>query len=234
MRQILKVMVLAGISILIVSGYAAAARNTDIYRGELTSGSAKVGNLGSNELWLLYGEKGSRIVISTVVDKGKAPPEIYLYPQGRSTYEMHSDAVSDRSQVLDYKLDSSGKYVVLIHPCDALEEASYQIAYTTLAPDDSYTIQPDDPNGDLIREKDLDTSGSGKFFTDRSGGFVTASILFDLATFGYGPVLFTLFTGLNGIFGGAVALNNRIEVASRTFEEPAAQCNIVVASVGTP
>ncbi len=234
MRHILKAIVLAGLSILIVSGYAAAAGNMNIYKGELTSGGAKVGSLGSNELWLLYGEKGTRIVISTVVDKGKAPPEIYLYPQGGSTYEMHSDLVSDRSQVLDYKLDSSGKYVVLIHPCDTQEEAGYQVAYTTLAPDDSYTIRPDDPNGDLIREKNLDTSGSGKFFMDRSGGFVPASILFDLATFGYGPVLFTLYTGLNGVFGGAVDLNNRIEVASRTIEEPAAQCNIVIAGIGTP
>ena len=233
MRQILKALALAGISILIISGYSAAAQNSNIYKGELTSGSAKIGSLGSNELWLLYGEKGSRIVISTVVDKGNAPPEIYLYPQGGSKYEMHSDAVSQRYQVLDYKLDSAGKYVVLIHPCGPAEEARYQVAYTTLAPGDSYTIQPDAPDGNLIRENSPDKPGTSKIIMDRSGGIVPGSILLNLVTFGVGPIVFTALEGLSVAFTGAVDLNNRVEVASRAIEEPAGQCSIMIASVGT-
>ena len=73
---ILKAVVLAGIGILIFSGYAAAPQNINIYKGELTSGSTKVGNLSSNEMWLLYGEKDSHVVISTqALDQGKRKRE---------------------------------------------------------------------------------------------------------------------------------------------------------------
>jgi hypothetical protein len=226
----LKVMVLAGISILIVTGYAAAAQNTNIYKGELTSGSAKVGNLGSNELWLIYGEKGTRIVISTVVDKGKAPPQIYLYPPEGSKYEVHSDVVSDRSQVLDHNLDSTGKYEVLIRPCDPEQNISYQVAYQALAPGDSYTIQPDDPKGNLIGVKNLDKSETGNFLFSKT---IPATIVLSLATFGFGPLIFALFTGVDEAAGGAVALNNRVEVASRVIEEPAGQCSTIIAMVGS-
>jgi hypothetical protein len=229
--QVLIAMVLAGVSILILFDYTASAQDVNIYRGELSSGSAKVGNLSSNELWLLYGEKGNRIVISTVVDKGTSPPEIYLYPPEGRKYEIHSEVVSNRSQVLEYKLDYNGKYEIIIHPCDLQEKTRYQVAYTTLTPGSSYTIQPDDPNGNLIVQKNLDKSKASKISISRSGGLVPVSILLDLATFGFGPVLFNAIEGLDSAFVGAVDLNNRVEVASRTIEEPAGQCNIMVSSV---
>jgi hypothetical protein len=226
--RILEVLVIA---VLILSGYTASAQELNVYKGELTSGSVKTGSLSSNELWILYGEKGSRVVISTVVDMGSAPPEIYLYPPGSSKSEAHSDLADERSQVLDYKLDSAGKFEVLIHPCDAQEKTGYKIAYATIDPGDSYTIRPDDPNGNLIVEKNLD-SQSSKIIMDRSGGIAPASILLNLVTFGTGPVVFYIISGLDEVFVGAENLNNRVEVASRVIEKPAEQCNIKIAGIG--
>lgn len=227
--SLLKAMVFVCIGMMIFPGYAAAQ---DVYKGELLSGSAKVGNLSSNEIWLFHGEKGSRVVISTAVDQGKAPPEIYLYPPEDTEYEAHSGTISDRSQVLDHKLDSFGKYVVVIHPCDPQDKSSYQIAYTTLAPGDSYAIHPDDPNGKLISENPYKPE-SDRLFIDKSGGIAPASILFDLVTFGVGPILFTAFTGVDRAVGGAADINDRIEVASRNIEEPAGQCDTTITGIGS-
>jgi hypothetical protein len=233
MKRLIRILEVMVFAVLIFSGYAAAAQNMNVYKGELIRDSAKAGNLGSNELWLLYGEKGTHMVITTVVDKGNAPPEIYLYPPGGGKSEMHSDMVSDRSQVLDYKLNSTGKYEVLIRPCDQQEKTGYRVAYTTLAPGNSYTIQPDDPNGNLIVQENPDKSGSSKIIISRSGGLVPASILLDMVTFGTGPILFALFTGIDGAFVGTVDLNNRIEVASRAIDEPTGQCNIMVSGIAS-
>jgi hypothetical protein len=228
---ILKMMALAAIGILIFAGYAAA--NPNVYKGELMRDRAKDGTLSSNEIWLFYGVKDSRVVISTTVDNGKAPPEIYLYPPDSSTYKVHSDVVSDHDQVLDYQIKSDGKYVVLIHPCDQQDKSSYKIAYTTIDPGETYTINPNAPKGDLIKVTNINEMNSDKFFIDKSGGLVPASIVFDLVTFGVGPALFTVFTGLDRVAVSIEEHNDRIEVESRYLEKPAGQCNVSLARNGS-
>jgi hypothetical protein len=227
--RILKVMLLVGLSLLFFSGYSTAADSKDMYKGELVSGLTKAGNLGSDELWIFHGQKGSHIVISAAVDDGKTPPEIYLYPPENREYVDHSKVVSTRSQVLDYKLDADGRYTVLIHPCTAQDKTSYRIAYSVLDPGDSYTVQPND-HGNLLKVTSArDRSGRG--FVDNSHGLIPASIVFDVATFGVGPIIFDAFTAVVQAIVGTQRIDDRIAMASRNLDQPPEQCSVSYARV---
>jgi hypothetical protein len=222
-----KMILFMGIGMMVLSGCATAPLN--VYKGSLVSGRTQAGALNSNEIWLLHGEKGSRVVISDAVADGKIPPKIYLYPPESSKYEVRSYEVSDRSQVLDYELESSGDYVVLVHQSEPQNVSNYKIAFTALTQDGPYTIEPDDPDGNLIKDETLKDSKSKQLFISRSGGLVPVVILFDLVTFGYGPYFFTAFSGADKVVGDAIELHNRIETVTRNIENPVDHSNIMFA-----
>jgi len=217
----MKAMLLIGVSLLVFSGVPAAAVHKDMYQGELTSGNTDTGRLESDEIWMFHGNKDGHIVITTAANQGIAPPEIFLYPPDGRQYEAHSRIISSRSQVLDYRLEESGRYEVLVHPCATGDPSSYRIAYSLLNPGDVYRINPDNPDN-LLNVYTRDH----KMFVDRSDGLLPASIVFDVATFGIGPIIFDAFTVLDRVIVGAERYDDRVVIASRSLDLPQAQCEI--------
>jgi hypothetical protein len=218
--QTLKIMLLIVVSLVSFSGYSVAADDKDEYQGELLSGYTEKGKLSSDELWLFHGKKDDRIVITTAAENGRVPPEIYLYPPDESRYEVRSD-ISGNTQVLDYQLERSGRYAVMVHPYSAGDNSSYRIAYSILDQGDQYTINPDDPENLLTVTTPDDRSG--KMFVDRSHGFLPATIVFDLATFGVGPIIYTGLSAVNQAVVGGIRLNDRIHMESLDLEAPPAR-----------
>ncbi len=220
----LKVILLIGCLSVALPVYPAAADNRhNNYKGELASGYTHDGKLGSDELWMFHGKKDGHIVIATAVDKGKTPPGVFLYPPEKSGYEVRSDQVSDRLQVLDYKLEEPGRFAVLIHPCGAGDKSSYRIAYSILNSGDQYTINPDDPEDLLTVTTPEDRSD--KFFVDRSHGLLPGAVVFNVVTFGVGPVISTGLSAVNQVVVGVERLNDRSYMESLDLNAPPAMCS---------
>ena len=124
------------------------------YKGDLMSNKVHINSLASNDVWLLHGEQGSRVVITDAVEAGHVPPDIYLYPPGGTAYEARSDPGSGRYRVIDRNLEFTGDYVVLIHNNDNNDPSKtldYELTYTTFPANGSYMVDPDDPEGNLIK-----------------------------------------------------------------------------------
>lgn len=128
-----------------------ATMNKSSYEGHLQSGDARSGYLHSADLWLFTGEQGSRIVVADAVKPGETPPEIYLFAPESTVCEASDTIEHDCCRVLDHQLRTSGEYTVVIYRSGADHEGSYTVSLAKLPDDGRYLIDPDDPNGDIIK-----------------------------------------------------------------------------------
>jgi len=179
------------------------------YKGDLVSDKVYINSLASNDVWLLHGEQGSRVVITDAVEAGHAPPDIYLYPPGNTAYEARSEPGSDRYRVIDRNLEFTGDYVVLIHNNDTSNTLDYELTYTTLPMNGTYMVDPDDIDGNLIKP------GPGRLYQPRSGGIATSAIAVDEATMGLGPLFYGIFIGIGSTVEGVASLFEKSSVETK-------------------
>jgi hypothetical protein len=170
------------------------------YKGDLVSNKVQISSLASNDVWLLHGVQGSRVVITDTVEAGHAPPDIYLYPPGGTAYEARSEPRSDRYRVIDRNLEFTGDYVVLIHNTDPSNTLNYKLTYTTFPMNGSYRVDPDDIDGNLIKPV------PSRLYQPRSGGIATSAIAVDEATMGFGPLFYGIFIGIGTTVEGVAGL----------------------------
>ena len=183
------------------------------YKGDLMSNKVHINSLASNDVWLLHGEQGSRVVITDAVEAGHVPPDIYLYPPGGTAYEARSDPGSGRYRVIDRNLEFTGDYVVLIHNNDNNDPSNtldYELTYTTFPANGSYMVDPDDPEGNLIK------AVPSRLYQPRSGGIATSAIAVDEATMGLGPLFYGIYIGIGSTVEGIASL----------FEKSSAETNV--------
>ena len=133
----------------VMSGCATITGNT--YEGYLQSGEIHAGYLHSADLWLFNGEKGCRVVIADAVKPGENPPEIYLFPPGSTECEAHAGLLSKSCRVLDHELEYTGEYTLVIHRDGPNHEGVYRLSLAKLPEDGCFSIDPDDPDGNLIK-----------------------------------------------------------------------------------
>ncbi|MGD0210150.1 MAG: hypothetical protein ABSC14_04120 [Desulfomonilia bacterium] len=170
------------------------------YKGSLVSNKVHTSSLTANDVWLLHGKQGSRVVITDAVEAGHAPPDIYLYPPGGTVYEARSDTGSDRYRVIDRNLEFTGDYVVLVHNSDPSNALDYELTYTTFPMNGSYQIDPDDIDENLIKPT------PSRLYQPRSGGIATSAIAVDEATMGLGPLFYGIFIGIGSTVEGVASL----------------------------
>jgi hypothetical protein len=180
-----------------------------LYKGELIPSQIQTSYLISNDVWLFHGEKGSRVVITDVVKDGIDPPDIYLYPPEGTEYEARSDGGNNRYQAIDRELKYTGDYLVLIHRSSPQDMGDYRLAFEKLPIEGSYMIDPDDPDGNLIKNT------PSKVYKPRSGGIATGAILVDVATMSFGPLFYGIYSGVGSAVGGVVGF----------FEKPVGETN---------
>lgn len=121
------------------------------HRGVLESGDNQTGNVFSVDVWMFYGEEGTRVVISDAVQEGEAPPGIYLYPPDSTECEAFDEGPCECYRVLDHELESTGEYTLLLHRSGMQHEGQYKVSLAKLPPEGSYCIVPLDQDGKIIR-----------------------------------------------------------------------------------
>jgi hypothetical protein len=177
------------------------------FRGNLESGKVYSGSLHVNDVWLFHGDKGSRVVISDMVDNGESPPEIYLYPPNGRQCEASVQGECDCYRVLDHELELSGDYTVLIHTSNSDNIADYKLALAKIPTECTYDISPEDPDGMLIRSKCI--------LSDKSNPASQLAILVGT----YVAIPYTVAPALVSIFSGFSTIERALISSSRELDK---------------
>ena len=135
--------------IFFLQGCAAMTSNT--YEGYLQSGEIHSGYLHSSDLWLFNGEEGSRVVIADAVKQGEPPLEISIFAPGSTKCEAHADCVSKTCRVFDHELQSTGEYTLVVHRDGPKHDGEYRLSLAKLPKNGCFSIDPNDPDGYLIK-----------------------------------------------------------------------------------
>jgi len=138
---------------ILVPGLAVCASIPNyLWTGELESGCVEKGQVSSGDLWEYLGKKGDRIVIAVKVEPGSTPPDIFLFLPGTEKCVAWSTPDHDRSYlVLDYTFETKGAYAVLVRPGNASQGLDYTLCLDKIPADGTYDIDPDAPDGKIIR-----------------------------------------------------------------------------------
>jgi hypothetical protein len=192
--------------------YGCASVPLDEYQGNLDSGKIYSGSLHSSDVWLFYGEKGSRVVISDAANNGAAPPLIYLYPPDGRWYEACAEGECGRYRTLEHELDVTGEYTVLIRPSGPGGEGDYRLAFARFPLDCPYEIEPDDFAGTMIKSDCIipEKTGLVWYLTGIAGAYV-------VTPFTVLPSLLTIYSGIGAMEG---ALNPTHRELAKELELP--------------
>lgn len=142
---------------ILVPGLAVGASIPNyLWTGELESGCVEKGQVSSGDLWEYLGEKDDRIVIAIKVEPGATPPEMSLFLPGTDECVAQATPCPESNYVvLDHTLETKGSYAVLIRSGNAPQGQDYTLCLDKITVDGTYGIDPDAPDGKIIRTSSI-------------------------------------------------------------------------------
>ncbi len=130
----------------IVLGFLSSVWGAD--RGAILSGETKVGlNITAPsymDTWTFNGSTDDRVIVSAVTTSGALNTDIILYPPGGGAAVAHPGACGDW---LDYQLQTSGTYTIVIRDCGLSNGGTYNISFLKIP---GAVSSPGDPDGGPI------------------------------------------------------------------------------------